>query len=298
MTRSAPEILARHAATVARLLETLPTRWLKDSAPPPLVEAIMYSLRAGGKRIRPALILESFAAAQGSESARPAAEAAALAMEMIHTFSLVHDDLPAMDDDDLRRGMPTSHVKFGEAAAILAGDAMLSGAFEVLADLPDATIALRLAGELARATGPTGMIGGQSLDIAAEGRTATAEELANIHRMKTGALLVASCRCGAIAAAAPPATLDSLTAFGRHAGLAFQIVDDILDVTSTPEALGKATGKDTAKGKNTYPAIHGLEASRQKAADELRLAEEALAPLGQPAGGLREICRYIVSRSH
>jgi len=304
MARSATDILAEHGKTVARLLGGLPARWthtahgaFRDDAPGSLVEGTMYSLNAGGKRIRPALILESFAAAGGPASGRHAAESAALAMEMVHTFSLVHDDLPAMDDDDLRRGMPTNHVKFGEAAAVLAGDAMLSGAFEVLADVSPPAVAIGLVGELARATGPSGMIGGQTLDIAAEGTTVSAAELARIHRMKTGALLTASCRLGGIAAGAPADVLDALTAYGRHAGLAFQIVDDILDVISTPEQLGKATGKDSAAGKNTYPGVHGSPASKAKAAEELHLAEAAIKPLGGRADGLRELARFIVVRS-
>lgn len=297
MARSATAVLAEHGETVARLLAGLPGRWSAQGAPDKLVESIMYSLNAGGKRIRPALILESFAAVGGSPGQLASAKAAALAMEMVHTFSLVHDDLPAMDDDDLRRGLPTNHVKFGEAAAILAGDAMLSGAFEVLSDLADSGTAVRLVAELARATGPLGMIGGQTLDIAAEGHLATPAELARIHRMKTGALLVASCRLGGIAAGASEMQLRALTAFGEHAGLAFQIVDDILDVTSTPEQLGKATGKDSAAGKNTYPGVHGLPASRAKAAEELKRAEEALVPLGERGDGLLALVRFIVERS-
>lgn len=288
-------LVMRHARRVGELIEALPARW--EGAPPGLVESMMYSLRAGGKRLRPALVLEAFGACGGGEKLRGVAEAAALAIEMVHTFSLVHDDLPAMDDDDLRRGKPTNHKVFGEAMAILAGDALLSGAFELLADdIVPAELSRRLARELAAATGPCGMVGGQVLDMAAEGRKATSDELARIHRLKTGALLTAGVRLGAVAADAPAGVLEAITAYGRHVGLAFQIVDDILDVTSTPEQMGKATKKDAAAGKNTYPGLHGLDASRAKAAEELRLGLQALAPLGPKAEGLRALARFVVER--
>lgn len=288
------KVLARHSETVNHLIETLAERF--SDAPPRLVESMLYSLRAGGKRLRPALILETFHACSGSQSRQHAAGSAALAMEMIHTFSLVHDDLPAMDNDDLRRGMPTNHKVFGEAMAILAGDALLSGAVEVLADVEPAELSRSLTRELTQATGPKGMVGGQVLDIDGENRRVSAEELSRIHRLKTGALLTASCRLGAMAAGADETTLGQVTSFGRHIGLAFQIVDDILDVTSTPEELGKATQKDSGAGKNTYPAIHGLAASQVKADEELKLALAALSSLGASADGLRALARFVVER--
>jgi geranylgeranyl pyrophosphate synthase len=248
---------------------------------------------ADGKRVRPALVV------LGGEiygAPRDRLLPAAAAMEMIHTFSLVHDDLPAMDDDDLRRGRPTSHKVFGEAMAILAGDAMVAMAFEVLAADADPAVAPALVSELARATGPAGMIGGQVLDLSGDQTTATLEKLQALHRMKTGALLVASCRMGALAARAAAPTVEAVTAYGRHLGLAFQIVDDVLDVTSTPEQLGKATKKDIAKGKTTYPGLIGLEASREEAKRQLTAAVEAVRGLGAAADGLRNLARFVVER--
>jgi geranylgeranyl diphosphate synthase type II len=246
------------------------------------MESMQYSLLAGGKRLRPALVLETFKAAGGHDFARPAALAAAAAIELVHTFSLVHDDLPAMDDDDLRRGQPTNHKVFGPALAILAGDAMTFLAFDLLARR-GRDRAAELIAELASAAGPEGMIGGQVLDIEGEHQSLSLNQLQRLHRMKTGALLRAAARMGAIAANTSQATLDALTAYGEHLGLAFQIVDDLLDVTATPEQMGKATKKDAARGKNTYPALIGLPAARQQAAEQLDLALQALAILAGDA---------------
>lgn len=252
--------------------------------------------------MRPALILECCEACLGNNAsrrhaqARSSALAAAAAMEFIHTFSLVHDDLPAMDDDDLRRGRPTNHKVFGEAMAVLAGDAMVTMAFEILASDADPAVAVRLIRELAHATGPEGMIGGQVLDIDGEQQSLTLEELQRVHRMKTGALLTASCRLGAIAAEAGEAPLASVTEFGRHLGLAFQIVDDVLDVTSTPEQMGKATNKDAASGKNTYPKLIGLEESKREAHRQLSLALEAVHALGPDGNRLADLARFVVER--
>jgi len=275
------------------------------TAPAKLTEAVAYSLLAGGKRLRPALLLECCRACLGAvgsfgnkaDAAEASALAAAAAMELIHTFSLVHDDLPAMDDDDLRRGRPTNHKVFGEAMAILAGDAMVTMAFEVIATDADPAIAIVLVRELAQASGPEGMIGGQVLDIDNEQKTLTLEQLQQLHRMKTGALLTASCRMGAIAAGADEKLLAAVTEYGRHLGLAFQIVDDVLDVTSTPEQMGKATGKDAASGKNTYPGLLGLEKSKAEAARQLELALAALGPLGDAGHGLADLARFVVERS-
>jgi geranylgeranyl diphosphate synthase type II len=264
-------------------------------APARLLEAIDYSLLAGGKRLRPALVLET-ARACGAPPGSPAAVAAAGAIELIHTFSLVHDDLPAMDDDDLRRGRPTSHKVFGEAMAILAGDAMVTMAFQVMASDAPPEVAAPLVVELASASGPAGMIGGQVLDIDGENQSLALPQLQQVHRMKTGALLTASCRLGAIAAGSGASILEAVTEFGRHLGLAFQIVDDILDVTSTPEQLGKATNKDAGRGKNTYPGLIGMEASRKEAARQLAAALTSLSRLGAAAEGLRGLARFVVER--
>jgi geranylgeranyl diphosphate synthase type II len=221
--------------------------------------------------------------------------AAAGAMELIHTFSLVHDDLPAMDDDDVRRGKPTNHKVFGEATAILAGDAMMTLAFELLAGAEPALVP-RLVRELAHASGPSGMIGGQVLDMAGEQQTLELAQLQQIHRMKTGALLTSSCRMGAICAGADDAELVAITSYGQHLGIAFQIIDDVLDEVSTPEQLGKATGKDRGKGKNTYPRLLGLDASKQEAADHVERAVHALEPFGDHAVRLAAMARFVVER--
>ncbi len=290
-----PSLLHRHSQAVSTRLKQALSEHAPE-APPTLIEAMEYSLLAGGKRLRPALVLESFAACGGSETEEASALTAAAAMELIHTFSLVHDDLPAMDDDDLRRGRPTNHKVFGEGMAILAGDAMMTLAFEILAADAQPQIAARLVRELAHASGPAGMIGGQVLDMAGENQSLALEQLQQIHRMKTGALLTTSCRLGAIAAGADDAMLRSLTDYGRHTGLAFQIVDDVLDVTATREQLGKATNKDASRGKNTYPTLLGLDASRAEAQKHLDLALVALSSCGARADGLRNLARFIISR--
>ncbi|HZN63944.1 MAG TPA: farnesyl diphosphate synthase, partial [Tepidisphaeraceae bacterium] len=223
---------------------------------------------------------------------------AACAVEMVHVYSLIHDDLPAMDDDDLRRGRPTNHKVFGEAMAILAGDGLFALAFHILSQNADPAVAPELTLELARASGYVGMIGGQVLDMEGENQRLSLEQLRHLHRMKTGALLVASCRMGAIASGAGTEglTIDAVTTYGRHLGLAFQIVDDILDVTSTPEQLGKGTGKDAGRGKNTYPAILGLEESRVEAMRQLEAAVGALTALGERAEGLQKLASFVVER--
>jgi geranylgeranyl diphosphate synthase type II len=269
------------------------------TAPPKLLESIQYSLMAGGKRLRPALLLES-ARACGSESDRAAppvtAVVAAAAMELIHTFSLVHDDLPAMDDDDLRRGLPTNHKIYGEAMAILAGDAMTTMAFEILAADADPRLVPSLVHELARASGPAGMIGGQVIDMDEKHPPKNLAELQHLHRMKTGALLTASCRMGAIAGSATATQLQALDSYGRHVGLAFQIVDDILDQTATAAELGKATKKDAQKGKVTYPMLLGLEGSRQQAKEHLSHAIEALKAFDARANSLGALAEFVVER--
>ncbi len=296
------ELLKRHGERVEQYMRQLIVR-IKHS-PTKLSEAIEYSLLAGGKRLRPTLILETFEACSSSSlnpepqtSNLSSALAAAGAMELIHTFSLVHDDLPAMDDDDLRRGRPTNHKVFGEAMAILAGDAMVTMAFETIALDAEPKVALALIRELATATGPEGMIGGQVLDIDGENNGLSLSELQHLHRMKTGALLTASCRLGAIAAGVTPEKLLAVSEYGRNLGLAFQIVDDILDVTSTPEEMGKATNKDHGAGKNTYPSLLGLDKSREAAQNALAAGLKALAGFGAEAEGLRALARFIVGRT-
>ena len=262
--------------------------------PSRLKRAVRYALEGPGKRVRPVLCLM---AAEACGTSRRRAMPAALALEMIHTYSLVHDDLPAMDDDDLRRGRPTVHKAFDEATAILAGDALLTLAFEVLASaaLPaERRAALVL--ELARGAGWAGMVGGQALDLEAEGRRVGLSGLLGIHRRKTGALLLAAVRMGGIAAGADRRRMDVLTVYGRAVGLAFQIQDDILDVTGSEKAMGKRLRKDAASGKATYPGLLGLERSRRRARALVDEAVKALGPLGAKAGPLADLARYIVDR--
>ena len=292
----AEQLLAHHSAALLEHFKCVLARY--NQAPNRLMESIAYSLYAGGKRLRPTLILESCRACGGNKRAMHAAMAASAAMELIHTFSLVHDDLPAMDNDDLRRGRPTNHKIFGDAMAILAGDAMTAMAFELLATDVPSPLNAALILELAASTGPSGMIGGQVLDMEGESNRLSLEELKQLHRMKTGTLLTCSCRMGALCAHADAATVECLTNFGAHLGLAFQIVDDLLDETSTPEQMGKATGKDAAKGKNTYPVLMGLEASKVEAAKALDAALEAIKPLGDQSQSLRSIARFVVERTH
>jgi geranylgeranyl diphosphate synthase type II len=284
--------LKKHGQAVEAYMKDALRR--QSDAPPLLVEAMDYSLMAGGKRLRPTLVLESAIACGGTVN-RSALSAAA-AIELIHTFSLVHDDLPAMDNDDLRRGRPTNHKVYGEAMAILAGDAMVSLAFELIATDAEPSVAARLIVELAHSTGPQGMIGGQVLDMDGEQKSLSLEQLQQLHRMKTGALLRSACRLGALSTHATEAQLMALTEFGEHLGLAFQIVDDVLDVTASPEQMGKATGKDAAKGKNTYPALLGLEEAKRHANMQLEAALESLNALGSSADGLRSLAEFVVQR--
>ncbi|MDP1568443.1 MAG: polyprenyl synthetase family protein [Vicinamibacterales bacterium] len=277
-----------------------------------VLEAMRYSLLGGGKRMRPLLVLASAGAvarrAGGSlDDARRLAMPAACAIEMIHTYSLIHDDLPAMDDDALRRGRPTLHVLHGEGLAVLAGDGLHAEAFVVLARDPESDdpvitarklAVIRLVGE---AAGPAGMVGGQALDLAAveapTGRPMTPEALEDMHARKTGALIRASALAGAMMAGADPATAAAVGRYGTAIGLAFQIVDDILDIEGNAAGLGKTAGKDAAAGKPTYPAIHGIDRSRALAADCLARADAALADAGLADSLLRDIGRWIVART-
>jgi geranylgeranyl diphosphate synthase, type II len=263
----------------ARLAQLLPDG---DAAPRDLHEAMRYSVLAGGKRLRPALVLLGARAAGGDESS---VLGVACAVEFMHAYSLVHDDLPAMDDDDFRRGRPSCHKQFGEALAILAGDALNTHAFEVIAETaPDRSRVADLVLELCRAAGTRGMVGGQVADLQGEGRAATPEGVRSIHERKTGALLAASLRMGAVAVGAGPPVLEKLAGYGRRMGLAFQIIDDVLDEEGLGPELGKTPGKDRAHGKMTYPAAVGVVESRRIAAALLREADAIVADL--PAGEL------------
>ena len=269
-----------------------------ETEPPvTLHRAMRYSLFAGGKRLRPVFCLE--AAKLIAPEPGPDLERISGTLELIHTYSLIHDDLPALDNDDYRRGKPTCHKVFGEAMAILAGDALLTLAFQVLASLPktDAVVRSDLVAELSRAAGTVkGMIGGQVADLEAVSGAVTPETLEYIHRSKTGALFTASVRLGAIAVGARPEQLAAITCFGEHAGLAFQIEDDILDVESSTESLGKTAGKDILQNKATYPALHGLERSKNMAADSVQQAKTALELFGKRADRLNELAEFLVFR--
>jgi len=273
-------------------------RWvpLESTAPESIHKAMRYSLFAGGKRVRPILCI---AAAQSVSDSPAGIESAACALELIHTYSLIHDDLPALDNDDLRRGRPTCHKVFGEAIAILAGDALLTLAFQVLAQLVcEPGRKVRLIEELALASGTVdGMIGGQVHDLEGEGKHPTAALLEAIHRAKTGALLKASLRIGGIYAGADDDQLHALSCYGEHIGLAFQIVDDVLDVEQSSEALGKTAGKDAKQQKITFPAVYGLDRSRAMAEQERIAAHQALREFGESADRLRELADFVVQRT-
>lgn len=258
--------------------------------PPRLKEAIGYSLKAGGKRIRPILVLASLEACGGSEEE---ALPVALSLELIHTFSLIHDDLPAMDNDDLRRGKPTNHKIFGEGIAILTGDGLLSEAFYLLSQ---GTKNLEVIQDVALATGPTGMVGGQVLDLEGEGIALELEGLEKIHRYKTGRLITVSVTSGAKLAKAGVKELEAITTYGEKIGLAFQIADDILNVEGSMENLGKSVGSDSNKKKSTYPALIGLEASKRKAKELSEEAVEALNFFDAKADPLRAMAKFIIAR--
>jgi geranylgeranyl diphosphate synthase, type II len=264
-----------------------------------VAEAMRYAVLGGGKRLRPVLAIAACEAAGGDpeDVLFPAA-----AIELIHTYSLLHDDLPAMDNDDLRRGRPTTHVVYGEAEAILAGDALLTLAFEILATRPQGESRASRRAEsvrlVAARAGIAGMVGGQAADLAAEGASATPESVEWIHRHKTGALLSACAELGAVHAGATEAVRDALRRYADSLGLAFQVADDILDETSGSDTLGKTPGKDLAAGKATYPAFLGLDGARTEAG---RLAEAALrelAALPRPPPVLEALARFAVSRTH
>ncbi|WP_373048124.1 polyprenyl synthetase family protein [Vulgatibacter sp.] len=286
---------------IERLLAERAGGW-RVGTPERLAEAMAYSLLGGGKRLRPVLALAAFEACGGLPDDEPVIRDYAVALESIHTYSLVHDDLPAMDDDDLRRGRPTCHKVFGEATAILAGDALLTEAFGLLADGPQQQRA-RLVALLARAAGATGMVGGQQLDLDMTGRRhgddlPPLEAVETIHRAKTGALLAASVEGGAVAARASEERVASLRIYGEALGLAFQIADDILDVVGDPEQMGKRGRGDEAKGKPTYPALVGLDRARALARNARDRAVEALEGMGEAAAALHALADYAIDRVH
>jgi len=305
--------------TDAALERLLPS---PDTAPHSLHRAMRHSIFAGGKRLRPILAMEAARMVAGSAEIPEGAAELGAAIEMLHTYSLIHDDLPALDNDDLRRGKPTCHVVFGEAIAILAGDALQTLAFQTIAALPAppaATVAILRDVSLAVGTGvgpnsplPPGMIGGQVVDIESEGKTPTADLVESIHCAKTGALITTSIVSGGLLGLAhrnhiagagaahldPEMWVQRLRTFGEKAGLAFQIIDDVLDMTQSSEELGKTAGKDTASIKATWPAVYGIEQSRKDAQELIADAFAALEPFGDAAAPLKALASYLVERTH
>lgn len=269
---------------------------LGPDCPPRLQEAMAYSLLSGGKRLRPILVLLACeACGQSYEQALPAA----CALEMIHTYSLIHDDLPAMDDDDLRRGRPTNHIVFGEALAILAGDALLTLAFEIVARDLSPTVAAACCADLASAAGACGMVGGQVADLEAENAVAlTLPQLEAVHKRKTGKLLCSALTLGGRVARVDPERLTRLSNYGRNIGLAFQIVDDLLDVRGDAERMGKNVRKDANLGKLTYPGLLGIEESEERARHLIDEACHEIECFGVRAQALKALARFILKRDH
>lgn len=288
----------QHASRLRGIVDAALDRYATydDDCPENLAAAIRHSLLAPCKRLRPLLVLMAAeACGYDGDGALPAA----CAVEMIHTYSLIHDDLPAMDDDDMRRGRPSCHAKFGEATAILAGDALLAQAFEVLArDTKPATVAALCCAELARAAGASALVGGQEDDLRSEFSGGGLEQLEAIHRRKTGAMIRVSLRLGGIVAEAGDGRLAALDTYGEKLGLAFQIVDDLLDLRGDEAALGKRTGKDGDHGKLTFPALLGEAASTRRATELIDEATAALVPLAPQAGQLEALARYVLERNH
>jgi len=266
----------------------------QKDCPDSLCDAMGYALMAGGKRVRPILAIASYEAAGGtSKNIIPVAAS----LELIHTYSLVHDDLPAMDNDDFRRNQPTAHKMFGEGTAILAGDALLTDAFNMISKTKaDSKTLIKVISELSFGAGPEGMVGGQTVDLMLEGTKAEKKDLVYIHTHKTGALIRASIRIGAVMAHCSPANFKALTEYGEKVGLAFQIIDDILDIIGTKEEIGKTTGADDARGKNTYPSTFGLKESQKIAEKLIQDSLKAIKRFNKKAEPLSEIARYIISR--
>ena len=289
-----PWLKAQQKLVDAELKRQLPR---ENVRPATIHKAMRYSIFAGGKRLRPILCL---AAAEACEGEIEHALAPACAVEIMHTYSLVHDDLPCMDDDDLRRGRLTSHKVFGEGVAVLCGDALLTEAFTIIAQTPATKryTAREYVSELAITGGSRKLIGGQILDLEGEGKSLTKKQLIQIHEAKTAALLTSSLKLGAMTANVTPKKLESIETFGYNLGLAFQVIDDILDVTQTTEQLGKTAGKDEAVDKSTYPAVIGLEKSKEEAARLTKKALDSLKPFGKNSARLEEIARYMLDREY
>ncbi len=266
------------------------------------INAMRYSLFAGGKRIRPILCLAAAGAVNDNPEIEKDILPVACALECIHTYSLIHDDLPAMDDDELRRGKPTNHTLFGEAGAILAGDSLLTWAFDLLSGQETTRISadkrITIINIIARGAGPLGMVGGQALDIANENTEFPFATLRAIHKNKTGALITCSVHAGAVGGGASGEEIERLTLYGNKIGLAFQIVDDLLNATATTEQLGKAAGSDDDRGKATYPSFFGIDKSREKAREAVQEALASLEYFDHKADPLRELANYIYTRSH
>ena len=292
--------LNNYLAEKRQIVNDALSQLLADANPGEVIhDAMTYALMAGGKRIRPVMCLAAAEAVKGSSRD---VLTVACAMEIIHTYSLIHDDLPAMDDDDLRRGKPTCHIAFDEATAILTGDALLTLAFEILAlesdkNLIQALKMLQIIRLIAAAAGSRGMIQGQMLDMAAEGRALTVNELESMHALKTGALIEASMQCGALLADADNLKMRCIKTYARNIGLAFQVADDILNVEGNPTVMGKAVGTDERHGKNTYPSILGLGASRQFAQKLVHQALQAIESFDNKAEPLRALAGYIIERN-
>lgn len=298
---SFPSKLSQHADAIEQALRDALSGVAVDgetARPKRLLEAMRYSALDGGKRLRPFLLIEcaSLFGVKPSQSVQVAA-----ALECIHCYSLVHDDLPSMDDDDLRRGKPTTHRRFDEATAILAGDALLTLSFDMIADEaahPDGNVRAELVQLYARAAGLGGMVGGQVLDLAAEGKSLKEAEITTLQAMKTGALIRCACEAGAILGGANPDERNALKSFGLAIGQAFQLTDDILDVTSNPEAMGKQTAKDGSRGKGTLVELHGVEATKQRTHALLKEAVINLSVFGVRGEILADAAEFMVNRDH
>ncbi len=298
MSLDVQQILRSGAERTDRALDRLLPR--ADAMPTSIHQAMRHSTFAGGKRLRPTICMEAARMVRAQDELPDGVEELGAAIEMLHTYSLVHDDLPALDNDDLRRGKPTCHVVFGEAIAILAGDALQTLAYQTLAGLRcQSTAVVSIVAEIARATGTVdGMIGGQVMDVESEGETPTAGLVEAIHRAKTGALITTSLVTGGIYAGGDHSAVEHLRVFGQHAGLAFQIVDDVLDVTQSSEQLGKTAGKDTATVKATWPAVYGIEKSLRDARELIDSAFAELGGFGAVAEPLKAVARYLVERKN
>jgi len=297
MTELSSQLFLEYAAAVRPEIDAALDRYSQydEDCPDVLREAIRHSLLAPGKRLRPLLVLMS---AEACGCPRKKALPAACAVEMVHTYSLIHDDLPAMDDDDWRRGLPSCHVKFGEANAILAGDALLAQAFEVLSgEVQPSDVAAACCRELARAAGASALVGGQVDDLQSPVWAGNLAQMVRIHRRKTGAMFQVSLRLGAIVARTSSPKLTALDAFGQKLGLAFQIVDDLLDIKGDAAALGKSVGKDRKQNKLTFPAVLGVEEGRRRAEALIREAQEELRAFGTQARCLASLASYVLERN-